>query len=239
MRPRASVAAAVVSLLVCLSLVLFTTPCSAYHDLEYYITDDAYVLLWEEMLDIEDVCIEVYEATGAQMAVLIVNTTQPYGIDDYARGTFEETELGIEGRDDGLLLLISVSEDLWRIEVGYGLEGILPDLKVNQIAQDHLVPFLEVGDYYQGVLYCMAFLGEQILDNYEGEPPDPPAEPWYPIPFLPLLWWQLLIAIAVFLAISALTGGGGLWIGGLFRGGGIRGGGGGGRSGGGGAKGRF
>jgi len=210
---------------------------ASYPKLEYYVTDNAGVLLTTEIYDIEDVCVEVDLETGAEFAVLIVETTEPDTIDLYAVKTFEESGIGKEGKDNGLLLLISVATREWRIEVGYGLEGILPDVKVDRIAQDHLVPFLQEGNYYEGILYTLAFLGEAVLDNYEGDPPEK-DEPWYPIPFIPLLWWQLLIVILIAVAIFVITGGRILFFGGgIFRGGG--GGFGGGRSGGGGARGKW
>jgi uncharacterized protein len=221
-----------------LILLPFIPAASSFPKLEYYVTDQVGVLTDLDIYDIEDLCIEVDTETGCEIAVLIVNDTQPDGIDLFAVKTFEESGIGKEGLDNGLLLLISVSENMWRIEVGYGLEGILPDLKVNQIAQDHLEPFLEVGNYYEGILYTVAFLGEEILDNWDG-PVKRSKEPWYPIPFIPLLWWQLLIVILIALVIFILTGGRLLiFPGGIFKGGG-GGGFGGGRSGGGGARGRF
>ncbi|MFW3146382.1 MAG: TPM domain-containing protein [Thermoplasmatota archaeon] len=218
-------------------LFIIAVPSSAYPKLEYYVTDQVGVLTESDIYDIEDICIEAHKEKGVEMAVLIVNTTEPDDITMYAVKTFEESGIGQKGKDNGLLLLISVSKKEWRIEVGYGLEGVLTDILVNQIAQEHLVPFLEVGNYYEGILYTMAFLGREILDNYEGGPPRDDS-PWHPIPFIPLNWWQLLISIIILIAILSLTGGRlFFWIGGSFgrSGGGF----GGGRSGGGGARGRF
>lgn len=227
----------VVLIPVILLLLLPLGSISGYPVLEYYVTDEVGVLTTYDIIDIEDICVEAYNEKGVEMAVLIVNTTQPDGIDLFAVKTFEVSGIGQKDRDNGLLLVISVSENLWRIEVGYGLEGVLPDVLVNRIAEDHLVPFLAEGDYYNGIIYTLAFLGREILDKYEGEPSKDDG-PWYPIPFIPLKWWQLLIAFIVLFWIFVLTGGRiFLWIGGSFGGG--KGGFGGGRSGGGGAKGRF
>jgi uncharacterized protein len=210
---------------------------SSYPKLEYYVTDQVGVLDTYDIYDIEELCIEVDQETGCEIAVLIVNTTEPDDINMYAVKTFEESEIGKEGLDNGLLLLISVSGRMWRIEVGYGLEGILPDLKVNEIAEKYLEPDLAIGDYYNAILYTVAFLGREILDNWDG-PVKRSEEPWYPISFIPLLWWQLCIVFFIAFAIFAITGGRLLfWGGGIFKGGG--GGFGGGRSGGGGARGRF
>ena len=223
---------------------------AAYPTLDYWVTDQIGVLTTSEIVDIESNCIEVFDATGAQMAVLIVNSTQPDGIDLFAVRTFEQNKLGQAGRDDGLLIVIAAGEYQWRIEVGYGLEGVLPDSLVGSIADAHLEPFLNQSDFYQGLLYTTAFLGREILDNYEGKPPEQEDGNDYPIGWLPCTTWQLVLVV-LFLALAVGTKGRVLWWlpyilmgrrGGGGWGGGWGGGGrswGGGRSGGGGARGKW
>jgi len=210
-----------------------------YPNLEYYVTDQVDVLTSSEEYEIEGICVDVYELTGAEVAVLIVNSTLPDGIDLFAVETFERNGLGQEGKDDGLLLLVSVEENAWRIEVGYGLEGILPDAKVGNIAATNLEPYLAVGDYYTGIYETTYALGVEIVDNYDGTPQE--SESPYPIPWIPLKTWQLALVIGAIFGLAVLTqgrifllwmlfsrnwgGGGKSW--------------GGGRSGGGGAKGRW
>lgn len=216
-------------------LVLAAQPCLAqeYPVLEYYATDQAGVLYG--ISDIENLCLYVYEQTGAQMAVLVVNTTYPDDMNTYAAKTFQQNELGQEGKDNGLLLVIATDTDEWRIEVGYGLEGALPDSLVGSIADEYLVPEIELyGDYYTGIYNTLDALGTQILVNYEDA--EPPKSP-YPISFIPLTWGQWFIVIGIMLFLAVITKGRILlfipWI---FSGGKI---GGGGRSGGGGAGGRW
>jgi uncharacterized protein len=230
---------------IALAIVLFlaaTTPVNAdeedYPTLKYWVTDDANALLTDEELDIEALCVEVFEKRGAEIAVLTVNTTAPDEISMFAFRTFEKNALGQEGKDDGVLVMVATDDRSWRVEVGYGLEGVLPDILVNQIAEKYLVPDLQRGDFYTGLLYTVAFLGREILDNYDaGKPPKDDGDP-YPISWLPLTWGQLVLVVVVFLAIALITGGRGLWLGGLFYGSGGRRWGGG-RSGGGGARGRW
>jgi uncharacterized protein len=232
---------ALIATLLVVAVISTVAPASAeYPILEYYVTDKVGVLTLSDVYDIEAVCQEVYEVKGAEFAVLIVNTTQPDGIDHYALRTFEKNELGQEGKDNGLLLVLSTDEQAWRIEVGYGLEGVLPDSLVGSIANDHLEPFLAEGDYYSGILYTLAFLGEQVLDHYdEGRPPKDKDPSPYPISWLPLTWGQLILVVLVFVAIAVLTQGRvWVWMGGLMHGSGRRRWGGG-RSGGGGARGRW
>ncbi len=220
------------------------TATADYPTLQYWVTDLVGVLSESEVVDIEDNCIEVFDATGAQMAVLIVNTTQPDGIDLFAVKTFEQNKLGQAGRDDGLLIVISTSEYLWRIEVGYGLEGVLPDSLVGSIADAHLEPFLNQSDFYQGLLYTTAFLGQEILDHYTGKPPEQDDRSHHPISWLPCTAWQLVL-LFLFLALAVGTKGRILWwLPSLLMGRGGSGGGGGrswggGRSGGGGARGKW
>ena len=112
-----------------LLLIIFfalLAPASAaqdYPDLEYYVTDQADVLTLGEELAIEELCVIVYEECGAEIAVLVMNTTQPEEINIFATRTFQQNGLGQEGEDNGLLLLLTTDDGLWRIEVGYGLEG--------------------------------------------------------------------------------------------------------------------
>jgi len=216
-----------------------------YPRLEYYVTDRAGVLLLSEVQDIEDVCVEVYSKRGAEMAILIVNTTAPDDIVTYGVRTFERNALGQKGKDDGLLMVIATDTKEWRVEVGYGLEGVLPDALVGRIADTHLVPFLNQSDFYDGILYTAAFLGQEIITNYtSGGPPKQAAPADYPIPWLPCTAWQLVVIVVV-LALTAGTKGRILmWIPYMILGRGGDGGGGGrswggGRSGGGGAGGKF
>jgi uncharacterized protein len=216
-----------------------TASATDYPTLQYWVTDQVGVLLSHEVADIEANCIEVFDAKGAEMAVLIVNTTLPDGIDTFAVKTFEKNKLGQEGRDDGLLIVVSVSEGTWRVEVGYGLEGVLPDSLVGRIADEQLVPFLNESDYYQGLLYTTAFLGREILDNYEGKPVKEKSP--YPVSWLPCTTWQLVVLV-VFLALAVATKGRIIWwLPYLIMGRGGSGGRswGGGRSGGGGASGKW
>lgn len=209
-----------------------------YPTLQYWVTDLANVLLYEEELEIEALCVEVFEEKGAEIAVLTVNTTAPDDISMFALRTFEKNPLGQEGKDDGVLVMVATDDRSWRVEVGYGLEGVLPDTLVWSLANQYLIPDLERGDYYTGLLYMVAFLGREILDNYEqGEKPADDGDP-YPISWLPLTWGQLILVIVIFVVIALLTGGRGLWLGSLFTGSGGRRWGGG-RSGGGGARGKF
>ncbi len=88
---------------------------------------------------------------GTQLAVLIVATTKPEEIEQYALRVVEQWKLGRKKVDDGALLLIAKDDRTLRIEVGYGLEGVMNDATAKRIVSDVIAPRLNQGDYFGGV----------------------------------------------------------------------------------------
>jgi len=113
---------------------------------------------------------------GAQVAVLIVPTTRPESIEDYSMRVVERWKLGrgaVDGRavDDGVLVLVAKDDRRVRIEVGYGLEGAIPDALARRIIAESIAPRFRQGDYHGGLLAAVDELGRLI----EGEAL---PEPW-------------------------------------------------------------
>ncbi|MDD5241583.1 MAG: YgcG family protein [Sulfuricella sp.] len=106
------------------------------------------------------------EHKGSQIAVLIVPTTQPETIEQYAIRVVESWKLGRKGVDDGVLLLVARNDHKLRIEVGYGLEGALPDAVAKRIVSEVISPRFKAGDYYGGISVGV----ERIIKVIEGEP---------------------------------------------------------------------
>lgn len=107
---------------------------------------------------------------GSQIAVLIVPTTQPEVIEQYALRVAEAWKLGRKGVDDGVLLLIARDDHALRIEVGYGLEGAIPDAVANRVIDEIIVPFFKQGDFYGGIQAGVA----RLIRLIDGEPLPPP-----------------------------------------------------------------
>ncbi|SOD42514.1 TPM domain-containing protein [Nitrosovibrio sp. Nv4] len=113
----------------------------------------------------------VFEARkGSQIAVLIVPTTQPETIEQYSIRVAEAWKLGRKGVDDGILLLIAKQDRTMRIEVGYGLEGVLPDAIAKRITEEIIIPELRQGNFTGGIDAGI----ERIARVIEGEPLPPP-----------------------------------------------------------------
>lgn len=88
---------------------------------------------------------------GAQLAVLIISTTQPETIEQFAMRVVETWKLGRKGVDDGALLLVAKNDRTLRIEVGYGLEGVLNDATTKRIVADIITPYFKRGEFYAGI----------------------------------------------------------------------------------------
>src|SRR5512145_1050521 len=84
-------------------------------------------------------------AKGAQIAVLLLPTTEPETIEEFGIRVAESWKLGRKGVDDGVLLLVAKDDRKLRIEVGYGLEGILPDAVGKRIVSDDIAPHFRQG----------------------------------------------------------------------------------------------
>lgn len=109
---------------------------------------------------------------GSQIGVLMLSTTQPETIEQLGIRVFDKWKLGRKGVDDGVLLLVAKDDGRWRIEVGYGLEGALTDVKATHIARDVIFPYFKRGEYYAGIDAGVA----AIIKVVESEPLSPPVQ---------------------------------------------------------------
>jgi uncharacterized protein len=88
---------------------------------------------------------------GAQLAVLIVPTTKPEPIESYSIRVADAWKIGRKGQDDGVLLLVAKDDKKMRIEVGYGLEGVLTDVTARRIIAETIAPRFEQRQFAQGI----------------------------------------------------------------------------------------
>jgi uncharacterized protein len=143
----------------------------AVPQLQARVTDLTATLTQAERAALEQRLAAFEAAKGSQIAVLIVPSTRPEGIEQYAIRVVESWRLGRKGVDDGVLLLVAKDDRVVRIEVGYGLEGVIPDAVAKRIIEERIVPRLHTGDFYGGLVAGV----EAIIDRVSGEPLPPPA----------------------------------------------------------------
>ncbi|OZI77123.1 TPM domain-containing protein [Bordetella genomosp. 12] len=88
---------------------------------------------------------------GAQVAVLIVPTTGPDTVEQFATRVFDKWKLGRQKVDDGILFVVAKNDHALRFEVGYGLEGAVPDAMAARIIREQVVPHFKQDDYAAGI----------------------------------------------------------------------------------------
>ena len=110
------------------------------------------------------------ETKGSQIAVLLVPTTKPEAIEQYAIRVVDQWKVGRKDIDDGLLVLIAKNDRTMRIEVGYGLEGAVTDLYAKRIISETMTPRFKQGDFAGGIEAAT----NQLIGLVDGEPlPEP------------------------------------------------------------------
>ncbi|MGH7566055.1 MAG: TPM domain-containing protein [Gemmatimonadota bacterium] len=144
--------------------------------LERRVTDLTGTLTAQEQAALEQKLAAFEERKGSQIAVLIVPTTAPEAIEQYGIRVADQWKLGREGVDDGALLVVAKDDRALRIEVGYGLEGAMPDAIANRIVEDVIVPRFRIGDFDAGVNEGV----DAMIQVIDGEPLPAPAAraPW-------------------------------------------------------------
>lgn len=139
--------------LICL-ILLVASVCLAEQDippLKSRVTDVTNTLTQQEKNSIEAKLAAFEQEKGAQIAVLIVPTTAPETIEQYSIRVVEAWKLGRKGVDDGVLLLVAKNDKKLRLEVGYGLEGVLPDAIAKRIISEVIAPHFKQGNFAGGI----------------------------------------------------------------------------------------
>ena len=109
---------------------------------------------------------------GSQIVVLILPSTQPESIEQYSIRLAEKWQIGREGIDDGVILLIAKDDHKLRIEVGYGLEGAIPDAIAKRVISEIITPRFKSGDFAGGIDVGV----DQLIKLIDGESLPAPAK---------------------------------------------------------------
>lgn len=139
-------------------------------ELTAHVTDLTGTLPPDRVAALEQRLAALEQRKGSQFLVLVVPTTQPETIEQFSLEVAERNRIGREDADDGLLLLVARDDRKARIEVGYGLEGVVTDAIASRVIREYLAPRFREGDYAGGLDEATAVL-EKLVD---GEPLPPP-----------------------------------------------------------------
>lgn len=152
------------SLFIFLSLPLIAYSQNIPHP-EGWVNDFAQVISPNYESKLNELISEIEQKTSAEIAVVTVNSISPFGENEYARKLFDNWRPGKKGKDNGVLVLLAVKERRWRIETGYGIEGLLPDGLCGEIGRNYMVPYFKSGDYGKGLYYGVGKIARVIAGD--------------------------------------------------------------------------
>jgi len=132
-----------------------------------YVNDEAKLLSSQDKETLSRLIQELQQKTTVEIAVVTVESVAPYEINLYAVKLFEKWGIGVKGKDNGILILLALQEREVRIEVGYGLEEILPDGLVGEIIRKYMIPFFKKGKYGQGLVAGTEAVISRIAQQYQ------------------------------------------------------------------------
>jgi uncharacterized protein len=126
-----------------------------------YVSDFGHVLTLQSRAQLEAYCGRVEQVTGVQMAIVTIDSLDGQPVEDVANTLYRKWGIGKKGKDEGILLLIAIKDHRDRIEVGYGLEPILPDGFAGSVLRQAR-PLLRQGAYGQAMFAAAEEMGSRI-----------------------------------------------------------------------------
>lgn len=116
------------------------------------VTDLSATLTREQQAQLEAELAAIEQDKGTQVAILLMPSVQPETIEQFGIRLADAWQIGRRGVDNGVILIVAKADRKMRIEVGYGLEGALPDVVAKRIVAEILTPHFKAGDYFGGLL---------------------------------------------------------------------------------------
>jgi len=161
---------------------------------EALVTDLTGTLTAQQQASLDDKLRQFQARKGAQVAVLMLPSTAPEDIAQFGIRLAEQWKVGRKGTDDGLILIVAKDDRAMRFEVGYGLEGALPDALAGRVINETIAPLFKQGDFYGGINAGL----DQVIRVLDGEPLPPPDQAWKPREKGGAPWPFLVFAFLVF-----------------------------------------
>lgn len=190
--------------LIILLLILFTG--TAYSQvaipiLKNYANDYSNTLSSSDLYTFESKLRLFDDSTSNQVVFLMMNTLDGYSLESFCYETAAKNQIGSKKNNNGVLFFVAKDDRKMRIEVGYGLEGALPDALANSILRNEVRPFFKSGDYFAGINAGLSAIILATKGEYKATPKNKGKGKGTGIPFI--------LIVIIFIIIAALGGKGG------------------------------
>lgn len=131
------------------------------------VNDAAGVLSPDQVETLERKLVALDDSTSNQIAVVLIKTLGDYAIEDYAVKLFREWGIGNKKTNNGILIIAAIDDRKMWIEIGYGLEGAIPDVTASSIYRNEMVPEFRKQNYYQGIDNAINALTKAAVGEYK------------------------------------------------------------------------
>jgi uncharacterized protein len=190
-------------MLAVLALICCAIPLSALEvpSLTAPVSDLARLLTAEQVDQLNNLLLDYEAETSNQFALLIIPSLEGEVLESYSIKVASTWALGEADKDNGLLLLVALAERKLRIEVGYGLEGVLTDAFCGRVIDNTIVPYFKKEQYYEGLTAGLLALIRQTGDEFSPDPALEPAGAEVPDRFGAYLFLTLPLLMILFVSI--------------------------------------
>jgi len=130
------------------------------------VNDLANALLPEQEQELENKLVALDDSTSNQIAIVLVKTLNDYPIEDYSVKLFRSWGIGNKRTNNGVLIVAAIKDHKVRIEVGYGLEGAIPDITANEIIENDIAPNFKDSNYFRGLDLATDDLSKAAAGEY-------------------------------------------------------------------------
>ncbi|MEK6918805.1 MAG: TPM domain-containing protein [Nanoarchaeota archaeon] len=185
------------------SLIIFSFVVSSQtfpRPVDSFVNDFASVLTVDDSSYISSLFQDVYQKTGYELVFVSLQNTSPLTPVQYRTELFNYWGVGKEKDDSGLLILYSVDDNRIEVEVGYGLEGVLPDSKVGRMLDDYYVPYRDNGELSLGIATFSEVLHDELVLGVEPVKVNSDGGN----NFKRIIFW-IIVIIVLFIIISAVS----------------------------------
>lgn len=131
------------------------------------VNDAAGVLSSDQVETLERKLVALDDSTSNQIAVVLIKSLGDYAIEDYAVKLFREWGIGNKKTNNGILIIAAIDDRKMWIEIGYGLEGAIPDVTASSIYRNEMVPEFRKQNYYQGIDNAINALTKAAVGEYK------------------------------------------------------------------------
>ena len=169
------------------------------------VNDAANVLSPEQKEILERKLVMIDDSSSNQIAVVLIKTLKDYPIEDYANKLFRAWGIGNKKTNNGILILAAIDDRKIWIEVGYGLEGAIPDITTASIIRNDIVPSFKTGDYYHGIDLATTSIAKAAVGEYKVARQKPASGNGGGS----IITFLIILAIVIFIVSAGRGGGGG------------------------------